>query len=330
VIARDPRKTGGHGVVATANYRARKYGVGSAMAAVQALKLIPARELVFVEPDFAKYRRVSGQVHDLMHELTDQIESVALDEAYLDVTRSKMPDKSPLQLASWLQERIFQDLRLTSSFGVSYNKFLAKMGSEYAKPFGRSYISPDRAQAFLDRQEIKNFPGIGKKTQERLQKEGVLTGGDLRAYGLDRLLKNFKKAGYYMALHAYGIDLSPVRASRQRKSLGKERTFEPVIYDQDRARAYLRDFSKTVAAELDQRQLLARVIILKLRDRNFKTITRRQMIQPSRDPDLFYQQAAELLDKEPEFLAEGIRLLGLSAGELEEAHYQEISLFADE
>lgn len=142
VIAQDPRKTGGHGVIATANYRARKYGVGSAMAAAQAVKLIPAEELVFVEPDFAKYHRVSGQVHGLMHELTDQIESVALDEAYMDVTRSKIPGKSALELASYLQEQIFRQLHLTSSFGVSYNKFLAKMGSEYAKPFGRTYLAP--------------------------------------------------------------------------------------------------------------------------------------------------------------------------------------------
>ena len=265
-----------------------------------------------------------------MHELTDQIESVALDEAYMDVTRSKIPGKSALELASYLQEQIFRQLHLTSSFGVSYNKFLAKMGSEYAKPFGRSYIAPDRAQDFLDRQEIKRFPGIGKKTQERLKEAGVLTGRDIRNYGLSRLLKDYKKSGYYMALHAYGIDLSPVQASRQRKSLGKERTFEPVIYDQDRAEAYLKDFSQTVAAELKERNLLARVVVLKVRDRNFKTITRRQKVQPTCDPEVFYQLAKELLGREPEFLAEGIRLLGLSAGELEEKHYQEISLFADE
>ncbi|MFV4979505.1 DNA polymerase IV [Lactobacillus delbrueckii] len=330
VIAQDPRKTGGHGVIATANYRARKYGVGSAMAAAQAVKLIPAEELVFVEPDFAKYHRVSGQVHGLMHELTDQIESVALDEAYMDVTWSKIPGKSALELARYLQEQIFRQLHLTSSFGVSYNKFLAKMGSEYAKPFGRTYLAPDRAQDFLDRQEIKRFPGIGKKTQERLKEAGVLTGRDIRNYGLSRLLKDYKKSGYYMALHAYGIDLSPVQASRQRKSLGKERTFEPVIYDPDRADAYLKDFSQTVAAELKERNLLARVVVLKVRDRNFKTITRRQQIQPTSDPEVFYQLAKELLAREPEFLAEGIRLLGLSAGELEEKHYQEISLFADE
>lgn len=330
VIAQNPLEHGGHGVVATANYRARKYGVGSAMAAIEAVRRIPPGELVFISPNFAKYHRVSDQVHQIMHRVTDQVQSVALDEAYLDVTKSKLPDKSPLELASYMQECIFKELHLTSSFGVSYNKFLAKMGSEYAKPFGRTYISPEDAPAFLNRQDIKEFPGIGQKTQAKLRELGVNTGKDLKDFGLDQLLSTFKKAGYYMALHAYGIDLSPVVSSRARKSLGMERTFEPEVYSFDQAENYLLKFCQKVAQELAAKGLVAGVIVLKLRDRNFKTITRRQKLaKPSQDPDLFYQVAKELLDKEPEFVEEGIRLLGVSAGELEAGRYQEINLFED-
>lgn len=149
VVGQDPRHNGGHGVVATCNYHARKYGVHSAMPAIQAVHLVPEEELVFIRPNFEKYHRVSAQVHSFMHEITDLVESVALDEAYLDVTHNKIGQESSVQLALDLQKKIKSKLGLNSSFGVSYNKFLAKMGSEYAKPFGRTVILPDEALNFF-------------------------------------------------------------------------------------------------------------------------------------------------------------------------------------
>lgn len=149
VVGQDPRDNNGHGVVATCNYVARKYGVHSAMASIQALRLVPKDKIVFVPPDFETYRSVSAQIHSFMHEITDQVESIALDEAYLDVTKNKIGEYSAVQIALNLQKRIRAELNLNSSFGVSYNKFLAKMGSEYAKPFGRVVILPDEAKRFL-------------------------------------------------------------------------------------------------------------------------------------------------------------------------------------
>ncbi|MDD6416931.1 MAG: DNA polymerase IV [Lactobacillus porci] len=328
VIAQDPRLHGGHGVIATANYRARKYGVGSAMPAIKAIQQIPKEELVFVDPDFAKYHAVSDQVHAIMHEVTDQIETVALDEAYLDVTQNKLQRSSVIELGCYMQQKIYAELQLTCSFGASYNKFLAKMGSEYAKPFGRTVILPQEARAFLAKQDIKEFPGIGKKTQAALRDLGINNGADLRAFGTRKLLEKFKKAGYYMAMHAYGIDLSPVRSTRQRKSLGKERTFEPEIYDPAQAQTLLRQYCGEIAQSLQARGLVARVLVLKLRDRDFNTITRRQRLPAASNKAAdFYPVAKELLDREPEFIENGLRLLGVSGGDLSGARYEEISLF---
>ena len=168
LIGGDPKKNKGHGVVATANYIARRYGAHSAMPTAKAVRLIPAEKLVIIQPNFEKYRAVSAEIHQLIHKITDRVESVALDEAYLDVTENKLNLTDPVRIAALLQERIYQRIGLTSSFGVSYNKFLAKMGSEYAKPFGRTVIKPEGARDFLAKQPIKNFPGIGPKTQEKL------------------------------------------------------------------------------------------------------------------------------------------------------------------
>ncbi|HAJ53683.1 MAG TPA: DNA polymerase IV, partial [Lactobacillus sp.] len=150
VIARDPRTTGGKGVVTTANYVARGYGVHSAMPANEALQLVPRSELVFKTPDFPKYKAVSAQIHALFHRVTDLIEPVAFDEAYLDVTANHA-FPSTIALALWLQDQISQATQLTSSIGISYNKFIAKQASDYNKPNGRTVVLPEQALLFLDR-----------------------------------------------------------------------------------------------------------------------------------------------------------------------------------
>lgn len=216
LIGGDPKKNNGHGVVATANYIARQYGAHSAMPTAKAMRLIPADKLVIVEPHFEKYRAVSAQIHRLMHVITDKVESVALDEAYLDVTENKLHIANPIRLGSILQEQIYRKVGLTSSFGVSYNKFLAKMGSEYAKPFGRTIIRSETALDFLAKQKIGNFPGIGPKTQERLEAMGVYTGADLKEVPTDVLIKKFNRMGYVIAQHAHGIDLRPVVTDSER------------------------------------------------------------------------------------------------------------------
>lgn len=329
VIAHDPRKFNGHGVITTANYLARKYGVGSAMPAIKAVQQVPANLLVFVEPNFEKYRAVSAIVHEIMHEVTDQVESVALDEAYMDISQNKMGEYSSIKLGNYLQQKIYQKTQLTSSYGISYNKFLAKMGSEYAKPFGKTIILPDEALAFLAKQDIKKFPGIGKKMQVKLKQMGIYTGADLQNRSPEFLIKNFKKWGYMIAMRSRGIDLNPVVANRQRKSIGKERTFEPSLFDRQQALTWLRKYSGLVSESLIKHNLKTDCIVLKIRDTNFNTVTRRKMLnKKTQDGQIIYQEARELFQKLPEFLEVGIRLLGVSATNLEEKSFEEINLFS--
>ncbi|MGO2744781.1 MAG: DNA polymerase IV, partial [Lacticaseibacillus paracasei] len=231
VIARDPRTTGGKGVVTTANYVARRYGVHSAMPANEALQLVPRSKLVFKTPDFPKYKAVSAQIHALFHQVTDLIEPVAFDEAYLDVTANKM-FPSTIALALWLQDQISQATQLTSSIGISYNKFIAKQASDYNKPVGRTLVLPEQALLFLDWLPIKQFRGVGKKTLPKLTDIGVTDGKSLRALSQDDLLRMFGKMGFVLYQHARGVDNRPV-AVRMAKSIGKERTYGTPLTDAD-------------------------------------------------------------------------------------------------
>lgn len=327
VVARDPRKTNGHGVITTANYIARRYGVGSAMPAIRAVERVPKDLLVFVQPNFVKYKAVSAQIHKYMHELTDQIESVSLDEAYLDITNNKLGRYSSIELGNYLQEKIFQKTKLTSSFGVSYNKFLAKMGSEYAKPFGRSLIRPEEAKDFLARQPIKKFPGIGKKTQVVMHEMGIETGEDLQKHSMSFFIDHFKKFGYYIALHANGIDLRPVKWQRVPKSIGKERTFEPAIMDYNQALTQLREFSDQIASILQNKKMSTQLVTLKIRNPKYETQTKRKMLDNStQDKMQIFEVAKDIFDSLPQYTISGIRLLGVSVSDLKPSSYEEITL----
>ncbi|KRL63060.1 DNA polymerase IV [Lactobacillus psittaci] len=325
VIGHDPRQNGGHGVVATANYLARQYGVHSAMPASRALRLVPKDLLAFVKPNFDKYRQVSQQVHEIMHEVTDQVESVALDEAYMDVTKNKLGDYSAVELGSYMQDKIYQELHLTASFGVSFNKFLAKMGSEYAKPFGRTIILPETSLAFLARQPVDHFPGVGKKTSQILHEAGIETGLDLQKLPVDYFTKNFGKFGYAIYLHAHAIDFSPVKAQRQRKSIGKETTFIPFVFNRNELWQQLKNFAQLICQKLQSQNLTCKVVTLKYRSPDFVTLTKRiTLAKRTNDSKIVYQTAVELLELVP--YDNGVRLLGLSVSELEHANFEEISL----
>ncbi|MDF7638449.1 DNA polymerase IV [Lactobacillus sp. ESL0791] len=332
IVGRDPRETNGHGVVTTANYVARKYGVHSAMPTMKALRLIPRDQIVFVTPNFPKYRAVSAEIHQLMHEITDQVQSISLDEAYLDVTENKLGIKSALQLAVRLQTKIRQEIGLNSSFGVTYNKFLAKMGSEYSKPFGRTIILPSEAKGFLAKQEIAQFHGIGPKTQEKLHKMGIYTGGDLQKTPVRTLLKQFNKMGYLMAEHANGIDLSRVVADdeRNRKSIGIERTYEPSIFSEQTALTNMRNYCARLEEEMRERGFYANTVVIKVRNLDFVTVTkRRKLSQATNDKNELYASAKDLfVTISSGYLNEGIRLLGVTVTDFSRTDYAQIDLFS--
>lgn len=328
VVAHDPRKNNGHGVVTTSNYNARRYGVFSAMPATKAIEKIPQNELVFVNPDFKVYRKVSSQIHRIFQEVTDLVETVALDEAYLDVTQNKLGhNKTTIELASYLQKRILNETGLTCSVGISYNKFLAKLGSEYAKPFGRTIILPEMANIFLKDYPIEKFPGVGKKTLSRLHDYSIYTHDDLVSVNIHEFLRHFKRAGYDLLQKAFGIDLRPVKANHLRKSYGKESTFLEPIHTKTKAKRMLKLYCDEIENQLNLENLKAQTVVFKIRDVDFNTSTRRQtLIQANNQSDEFYQIACQLLDDFESELNIGVRLLGVSVTNILDSEIESISL----
>ena len=189
------------GVLCTASYEARKYGVHSAMSGVQAKRMCP--ELILMPPNFKKYKQVSQQVHEIFHRYTDIVEPLSLDEAYLDVTQNKQGIELAVDIAKRIKQEIYDELHLTASAGVSFNKFLAKVASDFRKPNGITVIHPSRAMHFIDNLPITDFWGVGHKTAETMHAMGIFNGVDLRQLSRLRLRQVFGKAGemYYNFAH---------------------------------------------------------------------------------------------------------------------------------
>lgn len=212
------------GVVAAASYEARKFGIRSAMSSMQALKLCP--DLIFVRGRMEHYKAVSKEIHRIFHEYTDLIEPLALDEAFLDVTENKKNIPLAVDIARAIKKEIREKLGLVASAGVSYNKFLAKIASDYRKPDGLFVIHPRKAAAFIARLPIEVFWGIGKVTAHKMHALGIHNGAQLRNCSLEFLNRNFGKAGQLYYDFSHGVDLRPVEVVRIRKSVGCENTFE--------------------------------------------------------------------------------------------------------
>lgn len=214
---------GERGVVSTASYEARRYGVHSAQSMVVAKRLCP--DLIVVPGHFHKYKEISAQVHEIFHEYTDLVEPLSIDEAFLDVTENKAGIDLAQDIALEIKEKIRQRTHLTGSAGVSYNKFLAKIASDYRKPDGLFVIHPDRALDFIAQLPIERFWGVGPKTAERMHHMGIFTGEQLRAVSEQHLREVFGKAGSIYYNFARGIDNREVIVERERKSVGCEQTF---------------------------------------------------------------------------------------------------------
>lgn len=212
------------GVVATASYEARRYGVRSAMSSQRAKRLCPS--LIFVPGRMEVYKEVSAQIHAIFHEYTDVVEPLSLDEAFLDVTVNKKGMPLAVDIAKEIKQKIRERLNLVASAGVSYNKFLAKIASDYRKPDGLCTIHPDQALEFIDRLPIESFWGVGPVTAKKMHLLGICNGLQLRQCSREMLLAHFGKVGALYYACARGIDDRPVETVRIRKSIGCERTLE--------------------------------------------------------------------------------------------------------
>lgn len=303
------------GVVASASYEARRFGVRSAMPSITAKRLCP--QLIFVKSRFEVYREVSEQIREIFYSYTDLVEPLSLDEAYLDVTQPRLGPPSATLIAEEIRRRIFEETGLTASAGVSFNKFLAKVASDINKPNGIKVIEPHEAEQFLETLPVEKFHGIGRVTAARMQKMGYHTGGDLKRLSEIEMVRRFGKAGrhYYRIVRAE--DERPVNPNRIRKSIGAERTFSTDLRTTIEMQQKLAFLAKVVFDYMKQRQNFGRTVTLKIKTPDFQIMTRSRSFggEVRRLEDL-RQTAYELLAaNRDEF--EAVRLLGISVSNLE-------------
>jgi DNA polymerase-4 len=303
---------GDRGVVAAASYEARRYGVRSAMPSKTALKRCP--HLIFTPGRFDVYKEVSGQIRDIFHDYTDLVEPLSLDEAYLDVTENKIGMPSATVIARQIKERIRAATGLTASAGVSVNKFLAKVASDYRKPDGLFVVTDREAEAFTGTLRIEQFWGVGPATAEKMHRLGIHTGADLRRQPLDLLVRNFGKMGPVLYDFARGVDHRPVEPFHIRRSMGAEETYPHDLDDPALLAEKLRELADEVWRRVSRHEFSGRTVTLKVKYSDFTLISR------SKTPggfitgfELFWATAQELLAV-VDYRTKPIRLMGLSLG----------------
>lgn len=309
------------GVVAAASYEARKYGVRSAMSSLKAKQLCP--HLIFVPGRMAVYKEVSAQIHAIFHDYTDLIEPLSLDEAFLDVTHNKKNIPLAVDIAKEIKLRIHEELNLIASAGISYNKFLAKVASDYRKPDGLCTIHPDQAQEFIDRLPIEAFWGVGKVTAKKMHTLGIHRGKELRQCTLEMLTRIFGKAGHIYYNFARGIDLRPVEAERIRKSVGCEHTLDKDITSQSSVIIELYHVATELVERLKRNGFSGNTLTLKIKFYDFKQITRSltQEKELNRLEDIL--PLAKQLLKEVDYAIRPIRLIGLTVSNPKEEQEEE-------
>ena len=299
------------GVVATCSYEAREYGIHSAMPCKTAYKRCPYA--IFVRPRFEVYKQVSYEIREIFYKYTDLVEPLSLDEAFLDVTENKLNIKYATDVAKMIKKEIYEKTGLTASAGVSYNKFLAKLASDYNKPNGLTVIREDNAQSFLDNLPIRKFFGIGKVTQKTLKGLGVENGYDLRQMEISELESIFKNRGYLFYQLARGIDNREVEPHRERKSIGAETTLtENLDLEDEKLINILDELCEEVANRANYLKKMGRTVTLKIKYGDFRQITRSASLTNPIDTHEDIRINIFNLFKNIEHNHKGIRLIGVT------------------
>jgi DNA polymerase-4 len=300
---------GARGVVAAASYEARKFGVRSAMSGRIAAQRCP--ELIFVKPRFDRYKEISLQVREIFRSYTDEIEPLSLDEAYLDVTQNKKGLVSATLMAQEIRAAIWDATGLTASAGISINKFLAKIASDWNKPNGQKTIPPEEVIPFLEALDIKKFYGVGKKTAERMYQKGIFTGADLKQHSREALIADFGKSGGYYYDVVRGIHNAPVKSTRIAKSIGAERTFDTNLSSELFLEEKLLGVTDALMQRLARHKRPGKTITLKLKYSDFTIQTRSKTLDYYvSDKSMIYEIAKELLYQER--LKDSVRLIGIT------------------
>ncbi len=297
------------GVVSAASYEARKFGVRSAISGIQAKKLCP--DLIFVRPRFDRYKEISKKIRKIFYDYTDLVEPLSLDEAYLDVTENKKGNPSATLIAQEIRKRIFEEVGLTASAGISINKFVAKIASDYNKPNGQKTVNPDEVEVFLEKLDIKKFYGVGKVTAEKMYQLGIFTGYDLKQKPLEYLEKYFGNSGFHYYQICRGIHNSAVKPNRKIKSVGAERTFGENLSSEIFMGERLQSIAKELEKRLQKSKISGKTITLKIKYSDFTLQTRSKTLPYFvSDKNIILDVAKDLLYQER--LRNSVRLLGIS------------------
>ncbi|WP_346748574.1 DNA polymerase IV [Prevotella jejuni] len=301
---------GPRGVVSTASYEARPYGVHSAMSMAQAKRRCP--QLIVVPTHFEKYKEVSQQIHAVFHEYTDLVEPISLDEAFLDVTDNKKGIELAVDIAKEIKQKILERTSLTASAGVSFNKLLAKIASDMRKPNGIFTVHPDRALDFIGSLPVEKLWGVGPKTADRMHEMGVFTGAQLRRISFEHLVQVFGKMGRVYYDFSRGIDNRPVVVAYERKSVGCERTFLEDLHIDTKIIIELYHIVLELVERIERKDFRGRTLTLKLKWDATTQITRsltQEKVLRTKDDIL---PLAKRLLKDTEYHDRPIRLMGLS------------------
>jgi DNA polymerase-4 len=301
------------GVVAAASYEARKFGVRSAISGYLAKKNCP--ELIFVKPRFDRYKEISNKIRKIFYDYTDLVEPLSLDEAYLDVTQNKKGNPSATLIAQEIRKRIYNEVGLTASAGISINKFVAKIASDYNKPNGQKTVNPDEVVAFLEELPIRKFYGVGKVTTEKMYQLGIFTGFDLKNKSEKFLEKHFGKSGSFYFNVVRGIHNSEVKPERIAKSVAAEHTFNENLSSE----IFMLEKLERIAEELEKRlkkhNIAGKTITLKIKYSDFTLQTRSKTLPYFiSDKALLLETSKELLFQER--MKDSVRLLGISLNNL--------------
>lgn len=304
------------GVVATASYEARKFGIKSAMSSRQAQQLCV--QAIFVRPRFDAYKAVSVAIREIFSRFTDVIEPLSLDEAYLDVTEDKLNIGSALEIAKMIKQAIKDELNLTASAGVSSNKFVAKIASDMNKPDGLTFIGPSKIESFMEGLPVEKFFGVGKVTAKKMKSMHLHTGADLKKLSEQVLANYFGKSGRFYYRIVRGIDERPVQPYRETKSLAAEDTFEHDLVSIEEMHTELKKLAEKVSLRLEKQNLKGRTLTLKLKFSDFKQITRNLSFpEPIFLYDDIFKIATQLLEN-IDLIDKTVRLLGISLSNFNE------------
>ncbi len=305
----------GRGVIASASYEARKFGIRSAMSSAKAYRICP--QLVFVRPEFTKYREASHRIRDIFNQVTDLVEPLSLDEAYLDVTANKLSEPLARKLAIWIKDKIQSELHLTASAGVGPNKFVAKVASDLRKPNGLVVVPPEKVLAFVENLSVERLWGVGPATTKILHSMQLYKAGDIRKRPLPEMERALGKFGIFLYRLAHGEDDREVETGFEPKSTGTETTFSKDTLDTQTLNDVLEDQAEELARDLRKIERRAKTVTLKLRYHDFKTITRsRTLDRYTDDPLLFAETAQALLAQSTEAGKQPVRLIGISLSNL--------------